>query len=77
MFSSQNYAAYFPKSPRLMPCMRSGAVTPMQLEEDLEDRFLNFTPSQIRHSPLVVPVSLEEEEFVETENFLEMSRRNR
>jgi hypothetical protein len=76
MFASQNYAAYFPKSPRIMPCMRSGAVTPMQLEEDLDDRFPNFTPTQIRHSPFVVPLSLEEESM-ETENFLEMSRRNR
>lgn len=76
MFTSQNYTAYFPKSPRLMPCASPGAVTPMQLEEDLEDRFPNVTPTQIRHSPLV-PVSLKEEESMETENFLEMSRRNR
>jgi hypothetical protein len=52
--------------------MSPGAVTPMQLEEDLEYRFPSISNASIRHSPLVVPVSLEEEESNEMETFLEI-----
>ena len=73
IFPSTKYTAYFPKSPRLMPCMSPGAVTPMQLEEDLEYLFPNIPNTSIRHSSLVVPVSLEEEENGnDMETFLEM-----
>ena len=70
-FPSITYTTYFPKSPRLMPCMSPGAVTPMQLEEDLEYRFPSISNASIRHSPLIVPVSLEEENN-EMETFLEI-----
>lgn len=76
IFSSQTYSAYFPQSPRLMPCMSPGAVTPLQLEEDLEYRFPSVS-TPIRHSPLVIPIALEEEETMETDGSLEMLRRSR
>jgi hypothetical protein len=73
IFPPTTYTAYFPKSPRLMPCVSPGAVTPMQLEEDMDYRFPSISNTSIRHSPLVVPVSLEEEENGnETETFLEI-----
>ena len=71
IFPSTTYTAYFPKSPRLMPCMSPGAVTPLLLEEDLEDRFPSISNTSIGHSPLVVSVSLEEEESNE-ETFREI-----
>jgi hypothetical protein len=43
----------------------------MQLEEDLEYRVPTVSTA-VRHSPFVVPVSLEEEETLETENCLEI-----
>jgi hypothetical protein len=53
--------------------MSPGAVTPMQLEEDLEYRFPSISNTSIRHSSLAVPVSLEEEENGDDmETFLEM-----
>jgi hypothetical protein len=77
--NSQTYVAYIPKSPRLMPLMSPGAVTPMQLEDDVDYRFPNLTTA-IRHSPLVAPLtiaaSLEDEE-TELEQPVELSKRSR
>jgi len=40
-----------------MPLMSPGAVTPMELEEDIEYRFPNLiTP--LRHSPLVAALTI-------------------
>ena len=79
LINSQTYAAYIPKSPRLMPLMSPGAVTPMQLEDDVDYRFPNLT-TPIRHSPLVAALttaaSLEDEE-TELEQAVESSRRSR
>ena len=56
-----------------------GAVTPMQLEDDVDYRFPNLT-TPIRHSPLVAALttaaSLEDEE-TELEQAVESSRRSR
>jgi hypothetical protein len=61
IFASQTYTAHFPKSPRLMPCISPGPVTPMQLEEDFEYQIPCSVSTPIRHSPLVMPEALEEE----------------
>lgn len=62
-----------------MPLMSPGAVTPMQLEDDVDYRFPNLTTA-IRHSPLVAPLtiaaSLEDEE-TELEQPVELSKRSR
>ena len=75
IITSQACGTHFPKSPRLRPLMSPGPVTPMQLEEDLEYRF-HIVPTPIRHSPLVVPLTLGMEE-PETEECLEMLQRSR
>jgi hypothetical protein len=45
----------FPKSPRLRPLMSPGPVTPIQLEEDSEYRFLSnlSSTSNLKRSPLI------------------------
>jgi len=66
-----------PKSPRLMPLRSPGPVTPMQLEEDLEYRFPIVT-TPVRHSPLVMPLTLKtEEEENENDQIVEMPIRSR
>jgi hypothetical protein len=77
MFSSQSYMAYFPKSPRVMPLMSPGPVTPMQLEEDMDYRFPAVVATS-RYSPLVVPMSMTmEEEEADSEQYIEMPPRSR
>lgn len=77
IFSSQSYMAYFPKSPRVMPLMSPGPVTPMQLEEDMDYRFPTVV-STSRCSPLIVPTSMTmEEEEAENEQYIEMAPRSR
>jgi hypothetical protein len=61
--------------------MSPGPVTPMQLEEDLEYfRFpssVSTSTTPIRSSPLVMPVSVMEEENEGDMIILEMPNRNR
>ena len=73
----QKYTSYLPVSPRLMPVMSPGPVTPMQLEDNLEYPFPSSSVSTtaIRSSPLIVPISATEEN--EGEMILEMPNRNR
>jgi hypothetical protein len=79
LLGPQAYISYIPKSPRLMPLMSPGAVTPMQLEEDVEYRFPNLlTP--LRHSPLVATLTIDgnmEDGESETEQVTEISWRSR
>jgi len=79
ILGSQAYTHYIPKSPRLMPLMSPGAVTPMELEEDIEYRFPNLiTP--LRHSPLVAALTISgnvEDVESESEQVTEQSRRSR
>jgi hypothetical protein len=68
---------FSPKSPRLMPLRSPGPVTPMQLEEDIEYRFPVVT-TPVRHSPLVMPLTLKsEEEDNENDQVVEMPLRSR
>jgi hypothetical protein len=77
IFSSQSYMAYFPKSPRVMPLMSPGPVTPMQLEEDMDYRFPAVVTTS-RYSPLVVPMCMTTgEEEADIEQYIEMAPRSR
>jgi hypothetical protein len=71
---SQQYTGYFPVSPRLMPLHSPGPVTPMELEEDLEYRFPSMASTPIKHSPLVVPMTLTTEEVDGEEEYVEIRR---